>query len=194
MSRQEIKILECEDTGIFDICFDENGDFLNEDSWDTDIFMSWFTDKRAEPSQVAQPELRRGWFGDEYATLDLDQIGSHIWLLEQARNTNETANDARLFFENALNWMIEKNYATKITVTSTKVGTSSLQVKTVVTLEDDRTLSFSFDLWKESRFFLNVLPDCSCTGCFGGEDTGDNILLESGDNMLLESGDLILLE
>ncbi len=156
MSRTEIKIFKDEED-IWDICFNETGDFVNEDSYDTDIEMSLFTDKRAESSQVENPVDRRGWLGDEFSTLENFRLGSLLWLLDQARNTIITANDAVSYVRNCSEWLNIKGYVDTIEVTQRRdLLTSSLFVTIAIRIKNDEIRSFTFDLFKLSKYAGNL--------------------------------------
>jgi len=156
MARTEIKMLKDEDD-VWDICFDENGDFLNEDSFDTDIEMSLFTDTRAESSQISNPVRRRGWLGDEFSTLVGFKIGSLLWLLEQARNTIATQNDAISYVEDCLSWLRQKGYVDLIQVTASRnLIDNALVVTAKIFVENDNVKSFTFDLFELSKYAGNA--------------------------------------
>ena len=50
----------------------------------------------------------------------LVEYGSKLWLLEQQRLTNETVNKARTYIEQALEWLVEFDYLSQVTVTASK--------------------------------------------------------------------------
>jgi len=190
MSRQEIKIFK-DDDEIWDICFNETGDFVNEDSYDTDIEMSLFTYARADASQVPEPQNRRGWFGDQFSTLVDFRLGSLLWLLEQARNTIVTASNGVTYVQEALSWMARKGYVDLIEVTSSRnLKEGILTLTTTVRIDNDEVKTFTFDLFKLSKFAGNT----NVKTCFVEEVVLLFMETEGGDEMLTESGDLMLIE
>ena len=66
MKNVDIALDRNPDTGLFDISFDENGDFKLVDSLDTSLKLSLFTDQRADKSEVQAAERRRGHWGDNF--------------------------------------------------------------------------------------------------------------------------------
>jgi len=74
-----------------------NGDIETEDSFDTPIITSLFTEARAHHDEVVTPERRRGWIGSHNSSFIL---GSTMWVYGQLRNRqvelNELAGVARL--------------------------------------------------------------------------------------------------
>ena len=76
---------------LFDFSIAENGDVVQVDFFDTAIMVSLYEEKRAGPEEVALPEQRRGWIGNE-STPDFER-GSKIWLYSQSRLTREVINN-----------------------------------------------------------------------------------------------------
>ncbi len=85
----------------------------------TAVVLSLFTDRRAEPDDVppsGDPNDRRGWWGDQFAEVEGDRIGSRLWLLDRAKRTNETALRAKEYSREALAWMLEDRVVTRVDV------------------------------------------------------------------------------
>lgn len=108
--------------GYHDISF-EDGDFKKLKGFDTAIFISLMTDARASQNQVPQPEKRRGWIGNLNNPVEL---GSLIWLYEQARLITATVNGVTDQAKKSLQWFIDFSYATDVTVTSSRTRDSIL--------------------------------------------------------------------
>lgn len=137
--------LRPDDTGIYDIAI-VNGDFKPDDGLETSLIVSLLSDARADESQVPQPESRRGWIGDLTATVPGYQYGSLLWLLEQARLTQETLAQTENNARAALNWMIEDGLAQSIdAIASRQDGTLILDI-TVIS-PDGSVVRKAFDLW-----------------------------------------------
>ena len=96
----------------YDIAFDAQGDIETADQLDTALLMSLFCERRAAPSEMPRPEQRRGWIGNE-ATPGVE-IGSKLWLYEQARATRTTLNGIQAEALSAVNWFVEDELATKV--------------------------------------------------------------------------------
>ena len=145
----DIQLTQDTDTGMFDVSF-ENGDFKTVDSFDTSLTVSLFADARASQSQVPRSELRRGWWGNQFdKDYPLFELGSLLWLLYQARNTQDTLNSAIDFAKNSLQWLVDNNHAESVNVTGafTTVGIT-------LTVVIDRGSSIIetryYDLWNNS--------------------------------------------
>jgi phage gp46-like protein len=100
-----------------DISQDALGTLEFDEGLETPVAMSLFTDRRAEPADVPNPEDRRGWWGDTFADVEGDQIGSRLWLLGRAKTSDETLELAKLYAEESLAWLIEDRVATSVTAT-----------------------------------------------------------------------------
>lgn len=97
-------------TDDFDIIIDENGDILTDDFFDTSILYSIFGERRASASEVVEPQLRRGWIGND----DDFENGSKVWLLSQARLTRSNLNRLESEIRSALQWLVDDGYAVAI--------------------------------------------------------------------------------
>jgi len=81
----------------------------------TALLISLFTDRSALPDDVIPDGTndRRGWLGD----LDEDYpIGSRLWLLDRAKQTDETLARAKEYMAEALQWMIDDGVAGSIDI------------------------------------------------------------------------------
>ncbi|ABE45633.1 phage GP46 family protein [Polaromonas sp. JS666] len=85
----------------------------------TSVIISLFTDRRADaddlPASAAGSD-RRGWWGDSYADVEGDRIGSRLWLLAREKQTTATLLKARDFAAEALQWLIDDGLARAINV------------------------------------------------------------------------------
>jgi len=131
-------------TQTFDMTIDAEGDIASQDSFDAAIVVSLFTDARASESEEWHPEHRRGWIGNE-ATPGI-QIGSKLWLLEQRRLTQTTANDARDFAKAALDWMVGDEHALSVSSTAT-VTPDGLALRVDITRPNSQVVQRFYDLW-----------------------------------------------
>ena len=104
----------------YDIHFDTQGDIETADQLDTALLMSLFCERRAADSEMPVPELRRGWIGN-VATPGVE-IGSKLWLYEQARMTLSTLNGVTAEALAGLNWLVEDKVAVSIKANTTIAG------------------------------------------------------------------------
>lgn len=104
----------------YDIHFDAQGDIETADQLDTALLMSLLCERRAAASEMPVPELRRGWIGN-VATPDFE-IGSKLWLYEQARITRSTLNGITAEALAGLGWLVEDGIALSVTADTTIAG------------------------------------------------------------------------
>lgn len=100
-----------------DLSQDALGTLEFDEGLETAVVISLFTDRRAEPGDIENPEERRGWWGDTFPSVPEDKIGSRLWLLGRAKTTEETLELAKLYDEEALAWMLEDRVASFVTAT-----------------------------------------------------------------------------
>lgn len=115
----------------------------------TAVLISLFTDRQADPDDVIPDGSGdpRGWPGD----MDEDvKIGSRLWLLDRAKQTEETRQRATGYIVEALQWMIDDGVAAKIDVACFWNGPGFLAARVTLFRSDGKTLiAMQFDnLWK----------------------------------------------
>ena len=119
------------DTGSADLVV-AAGDLVVDDGLQTAIIISLFTDRRAADDDVLpQPGGdRRGWWGDTYAQIPGDLIGSRLWLLEREKDLPAVLARAQEYAQEALQWLLDDGVASSIVVTasSPKLNWCSLVV------------------------------------------------------------------
>jgi phage gp46-like protein len=144
-------ILLNNDAGYHDISF-TNGDFTLTNGMETALLMSIYCEKRASESEIPAPEMRRGWWGNTVLGFGNYEIGSKIWLLEQARKDNITLGLSRTYSADSLQWLIEDNLAKDVTVDSSFIaGGISIDVDIAISL--NKTISSSYELWQNTNSF-----------------------------------------
>lgn len=112
----------------WDLTIDATGDILTADFFDTALLMSIFAEKRASESEVPESRFRRGWIGNESFSDDFE-IGSKIWLFEQARLNRDTLNGITSAAIEGLQWFLNRGFAINLIVDTVLVeGTVTLQI------------------------------------------------------------------
>jgi phage gp46-like protein len=89
-----------------------------DDGLETAVILSLFSDARAldaDPLPIGQTD-RRGWWADAYPAADGDRFGSRLWLLRASKQLQQSLNDARLYAEESLAWLVEDVAARKVEV------------------------------------------------------------------------------
>jgi len=114
--------------GVYDMQIGSDGDIMTDDFFDTSILVSLFAERRASPSEVPESHRRRGWIGNE-STPEFE-IGSKLWLFEQARITRTILNGVNKAALESLQWLIDDGYALDLSANTTlNNGSVALDVK-----------------------------------------------------------------
>jgi phage gp46-like protein len=111
-----LKITQSQDAFYTDIALN-GADLLSDRDLETAIIISLFTDRRANRDDQIEGTDRRGWWGDTFAEVKNDKIGSRLWLLEREKQTQLTLNRAKGYVSEALQWLIEDKVAQSFSVT-----------------------------------------------------------------------------
>lgn len=113
------------------------------------ILVSLFTWGRAADDDKIDGDDRKGWWGDSFAKSPGDQIGSRLWQLYREKLTDQTRLKAEFFIKEALQWLIDDGVASKIEVTSERVGDSTLGVAVSIWRKDGSQIDLRFEnLWE----------------------------------------------
>lgn len=150
----DIKQVFNEDLEIYDLSIDSNGNLVGDDTFNTAVLVSLFTDSRADGSQVDKPNFRRGWAGNEQLENN-KEFGSLLWLLNQRRARTKTLNDAESYAQNALQWFIERDYASEIEVNAYFNG-DDLISEVKILKGDNIVLNKVYDIWKATELEYNA--------------------------------------
>jgi len=110
----------------------------------TAIIVSLFTDARARPDDVlpSGESDRRGWVGDVLGE-DGDRIGSRLWLLRRAKQTEETRRRAIDYAREALAWIVKRGLARTIEVSAQWIGRGLLALSIAVVMPGSQTETYS---------------------------------------------------
>jgi phage gp46-like protein len=145
----DIKLTKLND-GTYDITF-TNGSFTITDTLETAFLMSVFGEVRAAPDQVAPPEFRRGWLGNELSKIPQYQIGSLLWLLSQSPLTPRVLQVAEDYTTQSLQWLIDDNIVSKIDVKASMLDNNKgIHVVCNIIKIDNSVESFSADLYNNT--------------------------------------------
>lgn len=96
--------------GYWDFEFDDSGQIETTESFDTSILRSLHGEVRALQDEVIEPQLRRGWIGND----DDFENGSKLWLYSQSRLTRSVLNSLGDEAKIALDWLVSDGYAASI--------------------------------------------------------------------------------
>lgn len=129
---------------------------LAEDSGlDTAVIISLFSDRRAEDGDLPSGENRRGWWGDTYAEIESDKIGSRLWLLSREKQLPRVVARAEEYVNEALAWLIADGIANRVQVTATVIAQGVLGLDIQIYRNDAPPVRFRFDYFWQGG--LNAL-------------------------------------
>lgn len=135
--------------GHYDIDFDSTGDFVLTDGLDTAIQMSVLCEKRADDSDVARPEYRRGDWSNELNEVDDYEVGSKLWLLDSARANDESINNGVDSINDGLQWMIDDLLIQSVETTG-NLATRGITFNVDITQQDNSVETYLFNAFEET--------------------------------------------
>jgi phage gp46-like protein len=127
-----------------------DGDFEVTYGMDSALLLSIYCEKRADASEIPAPEMRRGWWGNTVLGYGDYEMGSKLWLLEQARRDTIVLNLCKTYSMNCFQWLVDDNLAKQINVdTSYIVNGVLIDVEILVSL--NKTITASYELWNNTN-------------------------------------------
>ena len=146
----DLKLTRKKELGnIYDISI-VDGQLELTDNFDTNLQMSVYCERRADSSEVLLPQQRRGWWGNELSETVGFEIGSKLWLLQQARLTKDTLNKAIAYTQEALDWFVEHKLLKRVQVEASLNGNSGIRLTIKLTRFSDEVETRFFDLWSNT--------------------------------------------
>jgi len=123
----------------------EDGDFAGDDTLETAIVISLFTDQRVPRQDLPDGEIsRRGWWGDMFPDVEGDQIGSLLWTLARKKQNNEIRALTETEAKKALQWMIDDGIVKSVSVEMGYFRQGFDTIKISLTRPDNEENSFAF--------------------------------------------------
>lgn len=127
---------------IFDLGID-NGDLASDNTLETSILVSIFTDRRVTDEQLPiGHRSKRGWWGDLYPDAPNDRIGSRLWTLLPGKVTTDTLRLAEDYTREAMQWMIDDGVCSIINVKSEYNNDKHLLINLVITRPDGSSAKY----------------------------------------------------
>jgi phage gp46-like protein len=148
-------LIRANSDGLYDLVIDGNL-FASAGGFETAIPVSLFTDARAPAALVSEPQNRRGWIGNLMTAATMRQLGSILWILDQARITQETLNIARLAVQDAFQWMVDDGVALGVLVDVTRAPKGALLITIQIT-DTSNVVSRYQTLWRATD--ASVIPN-----------------------------------
>lgn len=127
-------------TGSYNLNTVSGGGYLEYgDDLATAILISLYTDRSANADDTIPDGTtdRRGWWGDSGADYN---IGSRLWLLNRAKQTDATLQSAFDYVQEALKWMLDDGAVGQFEITVQWVKASTLGI-TVTAIKDGTSVA-----------------------------------------------------
>jgi len=83
-----------------------------------------------------------GWWGDDDEDIP---IGSRLWLLDRERLTQAVANTAKIYMQEALQWLISDGVASAVVVATAIASSSQLNNLITITRQDGSVVPLQFN-------------------------------------------------
>ena len=71
------------------------------------VLISLFSWRKSAADDGPVAPHRQGWWGDTFAQVQGDRIGSRIWLLQRQKTTSDVIQKAQTYAKEALQWLID---------------------------------------------------------------------------------------
>ena len=133
--------------GFYDIAFNDAGDIETAESLDTAILMSILAEVRATPSEMPESHRRRGWIGNE--STEGVEMGSKMWVFEQARITGSNLAELGVIINNGLRWLVEQDTAISTSATAF-YRNGVVQVEVILVRAGSAVERRFFELWNNT--------------------------------------------
>lgn len=142
-------LIQADEVGLYDIQID-GADFASAGGFESAIPVSLFTDSRVEPQIVQAAQRRRGFVGDILFRDIPRKLGSVLWILDQARLTQNTINDARIAAQEALQWFVDDGIVLNVSVEVDRKSLDSVEI--LMTFTDiDNVIKRYVALWRATN-------------------------------------------
>jgi len=122
-----------------------------DDGLETAVIISLSTDRLANRGDAVpgDPNDRRGWWGDSFADVAGDRIGSRLWLLSREKQIPSVLARAREYAAEALQWLIDDGIARAVNVTAEVVSQGVLGLGVEVVRSGKPAAQYRFEtFWK----------------------------------------------
>ena len=118
-----------------------------DDGLESSVIISLFTDRRANADDVIPDGSKdlRGWWGDDFADVKNDKIGSRLWLLSREKQLRIVLVRAQQYAEESLKWLIDDGVAESVEVVATNPRMGILALDVAITRPQHPVKQFRFD-------------------------------------------------
>ncbi len=86
------------------------------------VLISLFSWRKSEVDDGVKAPDRQGWWGDTFAVVPGDRIGSRLWLLQREKILPLTLQRAEAYATEALQWLIDDKLLERVSVKAERGG------------------------------------------------------------------------
>ena len=114
------------------------------------VLISLFSWRKSASDDGVKAPYRQGWWGDTFAAIPGDRIGSRLWLLQRQKVTAAVLRKAEAYAKEALKWLVDDAVVASTSVTAERYGIDQLALQVVLYRPDDtQALSARFqNVWE----------------------------------------------
>ena len=95
------------------------------------VLISLFSWRKSEDDDGIKAPKRQGWWGDTFASVKGDRIGSRLWLLQREKVLPSVMRRAEEYAKQALQWLIDDHLVEGIEVRAERGGIERLDLHVV---------------------------------------------------------------
>ena len=95
------------------------------------VLISLFSWRKSNADDGVDIPHRQGWWGDSFAVVQGDRIGSRLWLLQREKVTEITARRAEAYAEESLRWLIDDRILSRVEVKASRESASQITLSVV---------------------------------------------------------------
>lgn len=95
------------------------------------VLISLFSWRKSAADDGVKAPDRQGWWGDTFAVVDGDRIGSRLWLLQRQKVLPATLKRAEAYAREALKWLTDDAVVSRIEVSAERGGVDQLTLSVV---------------------------------------------------------------
>lgn len=122
----------------------EAGDLAADETLQTAVLLSLYTDRRAHPSDALPDGStdRRGCWSDAYSARP---AGSRLWLIDREKELGTVLRRAREYGEESLAWIVEDGIADDVEVDAQHLRRGVLQLLVTIRRGEESVLEQQYD-------------------------------------------------
>lgn len=138
----------------FDIDFDDTGELVLDDGYNTALLLSIGTDDRADKTEVKDNYRRGGWLGKEINNEETPDLpyGSKLWLLG-TRQTQRVKNMALDYARQCVRWFLDIEGIEDINVV-TDFTNKRLELTIILIDKEYNQDSYNFKLFNNTELLV----------------------------------------